>query len=89
MKLMTPDARRYACVSTVGPLVKGDVMLAQKIALETDEQNALAAANKIPLAVARPRGALPQFGSEYMLVKASIAGAIVANSLFMLGPSRC
>lgn len=31
-----------------GQLVKGDIMLAQKIALETDEQSALAVANIIP-----------------------------------------
>jgi len=41
------------CFAPVGPLVKGDVMLAQKIALETDEQSALAAANRIPLTRAR------------------------------------
>ena len=41
------------CFAPVGPLVKGDVMLAQKIALETDEQSALAAANKIRLTRAR------------------------------------
>ena len=35
------------CFAPVGPLAKGDVMLAQKIALETDEQGALAAANRI------------------------------------------
>ena len=33
------------CFAPVGPLVKGDVMLAQKIALETDEKSALAVAN--------------------------------------------
>jgi hypothetical protein len=37
------------CFAPVGPLVKGDVMLAQKIALETDEQSALAAANRVAL----------------------------------------
>jgi hypothetical protein len=36
------------CFAPVGSLVKGDVMLAQKIALETDEQSALAVANIIP-----------------------------------------
>jgi hypothetical protein len=33
----------------VGGLVAGDVMLAQKIALETTETAALAVANKVPL----------------------------------------
>jgi len=36
------------CFAPVGSLVPGDVMLAQKIALETDEQSALAVANVIP-----------------------------------------
>ena len=45
------------CFAPVGSLVMGDVMLAQKIALETDEQNALAAANRVPLTQARSRGA--------------------------------
>jgi hypothetical protein len=41
--------RKHAvCFAPVGPLVKGDVMLAQKIALETDEQGALSVANVIP-----------------------------------------
>ena len=35
------------CFAPVGPLVKGDVMLAQKIALETDEQSVLTVANII------------------------------------------
>ena len=34
------------CFAPKGYLVAGDVMLAQKIALETDEDRALAAANK-------------------------------------------
>jgi len=37
--------QRAVCFAPVGPLVKGDVMLAQKIALETDEKSALAVAN--------------------------------------------
>jgi len=40
--------KKGLCFAPVGPLVKGDVMLAQKIALETDEQSALAAANIYP-----------------------------------------
>jgi hypothetical protein len=37
------------CFGPVGGLVAGDVMLAQKIALETGEMAALAIANKIPI----------------------------------------
>jgi len=37
------------CFAPAGPLVRGDVMLAQKIALETNEHDALAAANRVPL----------------------------------------
>ena len=40
--------KKAVCFAPVGPLVKGDVMLAQKIALETDEQSALAVANIFP-----------------------------------------
>jgi hypothetical protein len=47
------------CFAPVGPLVMGDIMLAQKIALETDERNALAAANKIQITRAWSWGALP------------------------------
>ena len=47
------------CFAPVGPLVEGDVMLAQKIALETDERNALTAANKIRITRAWSWGALP------------------------------
>jgi hypothetical protein len=36
------------CFMPLGYLVPGDVMLAQKIALETDERTALAVANKFP-----------------------------------------
>jgi hypothetical protein len=36
------------CVAPLGYLVPGDVMLAQKIALETSEYAALAVANKLP-----------------------------------------
>ena len=39
---------KAVCFAPIGPLVKGDVMLAQKIALETDEQSALAVANTFP-----------------------------------------
>jgi hypothetical protein len=41
------------CVTPFGGLVAGDVMLAQKIALETDENAALAVANRF-----LPRGQL-------------------------------
>jgi hypothetical protein len=41
------------CFVPSGPLVAGDVMLAQKIALETDERAALAVANQFPTAVPR------------------------------------
>jgi hypothetical protein len=40
--------KKGLCFAPVGSLVQGDVMLAQKIALETDEQSALAIANIIP-----------------------------------------
>ena len=40
--------KKAVCFAPVGALVKGDVMLAQKIALETDEQNALTVANVTP-----------------------------------------
>ncbi len=40
--------KKGLCFAPVGSLVQGDVMLAQKIALETDEQSALAVANIIP-----------------------------------------
>jgi len=40
--------KKGLCFAPVGSLVQGDVMLAQKIALETDEQSALAIANVIP-----------------------------------------
>jgi len=36
------------CFIPAGQLVLGDVMLAQKVALETDERSALAAANRFP-----------------------------------------
>ena len=39
------------CFVPSGPLVAGDVMLAQKIALETDERAALAVANRFPVHV--------------------------------------
>ncbi len=37
------------CFVPSGPLVPGDVMLAQKIALETNERAALAVANRFPV----------------------------------------
>ena len=37
------------CFVPSGPLVAGDVMLAQKIALETNERGALAVANRFPI----------------------------------------
>lgn len=37
------------CFAPVGALVPGDVMLAQKIALETSETATLALANRVPL----------------------------------------
>ena len=43
------DAGRFKvawCFLPAGRLVAGDIMLVQKIALETDEHNALAVANK-------------------------------------------
>jgi hypothetical protein len=46
------DAGRHKmslCFAPLGQLVKGDIMLAQKIALETDEQNVLALANSFPV----------------------------------------
>jgi hypothetical protein len=41
------------CFVPSGHLVSGDVMLAQKIALETDERAALAVANRFPVVVPR------------------------------------
>ena len=41
------------CFAPKGYLVAGDVMLAQKIALETDERAALAVANKFPVPTGR------------------------------------
>ena len=46
------------CFAPKGPLVPGDVMLAQKIALETNEYGALAAANRFPVSVMPQRCAL-------------------------------
>jgi hypothetical protein len=47
------DARNRSvigwCFAPSGPLVAGDVMLAQKIALETNECAALAIANRFPI----------------------------------------
>ena len=47
------DARNRSvigwCFAPSGPLVAGDVMLAQKIALETNERAALAIANRFPI----------------------------------------
>jgi hypothetical protein len=41
------------CFAPKGHLVAGDVMLAQKIALETDERGALAIANKFLVSTGR------------------------------------
>jgi len=41
------------CFVPMGHLVPGDVMLAQKIALETNEVGALAVANRFPVQVPR------------------------------------
>jgi hypothetical protein len=46
------------CFAPKGALVPGDVMLAQKIALETDEYWALAIANRVPVSVTPQRCAL-------------------------------
>ena len=43
------------CFMPVGSLVAGDVMLAQKIALETYEHGALAVANRCPIRLSRFR----------------------------------
>ena len=43
------------CFVPEGGLVVGDIMLAQKIALETSEMNAMAVANRFPLSVFSPR----------------------------------
>ena len=43
------------CFLPVGPLVTGDVILAQKIALETDEHSAIAVANRFSAAQDLPR----------------------------------
>jgi hypothetical protein len=41
------------CFVPKGHLVAGDIMLAQKIALETDERGALAVANRFPISTGR------------------------------------
>jgi hypothetical protein len=41
------------CFVPKGHLVAGDIMLAQKIALETDERGALAVANRFPVSTGR------------------------------------
>jgi len=43
--MMSVIAKMGLCFAPVGPLVRGDVMLAQKIALETNDHSALAVAN--------------------------------------------
>lgn len=43
-----PAARNGALLRPLGGLAQGDVMLAQKIALETDENRALSIANSFP-----------------------------------------
>jgi hypothetical protein len=53
------DRKMGLCFAPVGSLVQGDVMLAQKIALEADEQNALMTANRVPLT--QVRSGSPQF----------------------------
>jgi len=46
------------CFRPIGAMVAGDVMLAQKIALETDERAALAVANRFPVYVPLRAGGL-------------------------------
>ena len=48
--------KQGVCFLPAGPLVTGDVMLAQKIALETDERRAIAVANRFS-----PTGDLPRW----------------------------
>jgi len=47
------------CFRPAGPLVAGDVMLAQKIALETNELATLAIANKFPATIPLRSGLYP------------------------------
>lgn len=53
------------CFVPSGHLVAGDVMLAQKIALETDERGALAVANRFPAAEPRRGNAAPSRRHSY------------------------
>lgn len=48
MRSTRPEMRRWGGASSRQAFVPGDVMLAQKIALETDERGALALANRFP-----------------------------------------
>jgi len=54
------------CFAPLGGLVRGDVMLAQKIALEADEQNALAVANRIPTSQTGCRPSSPQVRLRFL-----------------------
>jgi hypothetical protein len=56
------------CFAPEGHLVAGDVMLAQKIALETDERGALAVANRF--GVAGGRNTLLDYWISYWFYRA-------------------
>ena len=57
MNIRELDGAGYPCVGWCfvpkGHLVAGDIMLAQKIALETDERGALTVANRFPVSTGR------------------------------------
>ena len=59
------------CFLPTGPLVTGDVMLAQKIALETDEHRAIAVANRFS-----PTGDLPRWLAREAISGRSRMGAM-------------
>jgi len=59
------------CFLPTGPLVTGDVILAQKIALETDEHRAIAVANRFS-----PTGDLPRWLAREAISGRSRMGAM-------------
>jgi hypothetical protein len=76
--------RRW-CFAPEGALAIGDVMLAQKVALETFELDALAIANHDgPLAAAFPRGSILHLDELGRLVLALACFATLVWSLFQI-----
>ncbi|MEN3349963.1 MAG: hypothetical protein V7632_3598 [Bradyrhizobium sp.] len=64
------------CFRPVGSLVAGDVMLAQKIALETDERSALLVARPFPSSLP-PRSELPAQAGHLARDRTGVAGDAV------------